>query len=77
MNPSAAFGEVLRHLRKEKRFTQEELALECGLERTFISFLERGLRQPTLATILKLSKVLGVSASEIVARVEMQLLEQE
>ena len=73
MEPSAAFGEVLRHLRKEQRFSQEKLALDCGLERTFISFLERGLRQPSLTTILKLSKVLGVSASEMVARVEMQL----
>jgi transcriptional regulator with XRE-family HTH domain len=73
LEPSAAFGEVLRHLRKEKLFSQEKLALECGLERTFISFLERGMRQPSLGTLLKLSKVLGVSAAEMVARVETRL----
>lgn len=65
-----AFGEVLRELRTGTGKTQETIALDAGLDRTFISMLERGLRQPTLETVLSLSRALGVSASEIVARVE-------
>lgn len=67
------FGEVLRETRKESRKTQEELALDCGLDRTYISLLERGERQPTLQTILTLSQNLGVSAATMVAQTESRL----
>ncbi|MDP3513015.1 MAG: helix-turn-helix transcriptional regulator [Sulfuritalea sp.] len=64
------FGEVLRELRNRSGKTQEVVALDAGLDRTYISMLERALRQPTLETVLALSGALGVSASEIVAMVE-------
>lgn len=65
------FGEVLREFRTSSGKTQETVALDAGLDRTYISMLERGLRQPTLETVLSLSRALGVAASEIVARVEV------
>ena len=68
-----AFGEVLRELRKQARKTQEVVALDAELDRTYISMLERGLRQPTLETILSLSRTLGVPAANIVASVESKL----
>ena len=68
-----AFGEVLRELRKNAGLTQEGLALDSGLDRTYISMLERGQRQPTLQTLLSIACCLGVSASEIVAQVEARL----
>ena len=46
MEISKAFGAILRRNREEKGMSQEQLALDCGLDRTFISLLERGLRQP-------------------------------
>jgi len=64
------FGEILKELRKKKKLSQEELATDCGLDRTYISLLERGLRQPTLGTLLRLAEVLGVSASSIVKQLE-------
>lgn len=67
------FGTVLRQLRTRKGLSQESLALEGGLDRTYISLLERGLRQPSLTTILLLSKVLGIKASELVSQVESML----
>jgi transcriptional regulator with XRE-family HTH domain len=73
VNPEMAFGQVLRELRKEKNFSQEKLALEASLDRTFISLLERGLRQPSLSTILNLSTILGISASRIVEKVEERI----
>jgi transcriptional regulator with XRE-family HTH domain len=70
-----AFGQVLRHLRKEKRLSQEELAHRSNLDRTYISLLERGLRQPSLSSIFQLSNSLGISPSEIVSEVEIKLNE--
>ena len=64
------FGEVLRELRTRSGKTQEAIAFDAGLDRTYISMLERALRQPTLETVLQLSRALGVPASEIVAMVE-------
>jgi transcriptional regulator with XRE-family HTH domain len=68
-----AFGAVLRAKRKYAGLSQEKLALEVGLERTFISMMERGLRQPTITTLLKLAPTLGCSAAELVAEVESRL----
>lgn len=73
MRPEIAFGIVLRNLRKSKQLSQEKLALESDLDRTFISLLERGLRQPSLSSILDLSKTLGISSTEIMAMVEVML----
>lgn len=64
------FGKILRQLRTEGKFTQEELATDCGLDRTYISLLERGLRQPTLSTLFKIAEVLKVSPSSIVKTLE-------
>lgn len=65
-----AFGRVLQQLRKEAGISQEKLALEANLDRTFISLLERGLRQPSLKTIFTIAKVLGMQPHEIVRTVE-------
>lgn len=69
MRPEQAFGIVLRDLRQVRSMSQETLALESDLDRTFISLLERGLRQPSLTTILQLAGSLGVSPEELVASV--------
>jgi transcriptional regulator with XRE-family HTH domain len=68
-----AFGKVLREVRLEAGLTQEQLGLEAGLRRTFVSLLELGEQQPTLTTIIKLSEALGTPPSELIARVEMIL----
>ena len=75
MKPEVAFGEILRQVRKHAKFSQERLAQESGLDRTYISLLERGLRQPSLNSLLKISKALRISSSEIVAAVEAKLNE--
>lgn len=70
MEISKAFGAILRRNREEKGYSQEELALNCGLDRTFISLLERGLRQPSISTVFNLAAQLGLSANEFVRQVE-------
>ena len=61
MEPAVAFGMVLRRLRQEASLTQEELGFEADLRRTYVSVLELGQQQPSLTTILKLSKALNLA----------------
>jgi transcriptional regulator with XRE-family HTH domain len=67
------FGTVLRELREKKKLSQEKLAEFCDLDRTYISLLERGLRQPTLTTLFKLSDALNIKPSELVELVDIKL----
>jgi len=64
------FGLVLRKFRTLNELSQEKLSQECGLDRSYISLLERGLRQPSLTTILLLSKTLDTTAANMVGSVE-------
>lgn len=73
MELEAAFGQTLRDYRKRAKLSQEALALECDLDRTFISLLERGRRQPTLKTLFRIAKILKISPSELIAAVETRL----
>ena len=73
MEPAVAFGVVLRKLRMEAALTQEELGFEADLRRTYVSVLELGHQQPSLTTILKLSKALKLSAMDLMAMVEEEI----
>jgi transcriptional regulator with XRE-family HTH domain len=73
MTIEEAFGAVLRELRISCGVTQETLAFNAQLDRTFISLLERGQRQPSLATVFRLSNALRLPPAEIVDRVERKL----
>jgi len=65
----AAFGGAIRDIRKQLGVSQEELALECGLDRTYISGIERGTRNPSLTNILKIAAALQVTPAELFMRV--------
>ena len=75
MNNSLAklFGDVLKELRSEAGISQENLAYESELDRSFISMLERGLRLPTIATPFQISTSLKKTPSEIIKIVEERL----
>lgn len=51
--------------RKEKGFSQEELADLCGLHRTYIGAIERGERNLTVNTLAKVANALGFSAADL------------
>jgi DNA-binding XRE family transcriptional regulator len=70
IGPERAFGDALREIRKEHGISQEQLALDSGLDRTYVSLIERGSQSPTIRSVLKLANVLGVKPSEIIARME-------
>jgi len=69
------FGQVLKKIREENGITQEALALQSELDRTYISLLERGLRMPTIATLFKMAPALKKTPSEIILIVEQKLNE--
>ena len=67
------FGLVIRQMRKEQGLSQEALADEAKLDRTFISQLETGSKQPSLTTIFRLASALRIEASDLLRRVESEL----
>lgn len=77
MEPGLAFGRALRQSRTEAKLSQEKIALEAGIERVYVSWLETGKRQPTFYTIVKLAGALGCSAADLVADAELLLLSDQ
>ena len=60
-------GANLRDIRRKRGISQEELAFECGLHRTYVSGVERGVRNPTVAVLDKIARALGVPAAELLS----------
>lgn len=54
------FGKKLREARLKKKLSQGDVAKIFGVHRTYISGLERGRRNPSLLTVQKIAKALGV-----------------
>lgn len=67
---TAAFGGAIYQLRIERDFSQEELAFESGIDRSYLSKLELGEKEPCLGIMFKLSTALKTSPSDILARAE-------
>ena len=65
MNTLIKFGERIRELRHKLNLSQENLAELTNLHRTYIGGIERGERNPSLENILKISKALNISLSEL------------
>ena len=71
--PAQAFGSVVRAIRLEEGFAQENLAHLAGIERSHMGKIERGEHMPTLALILKISAALSISAAELMSATERNL----
>lgn len=64
------FGDVLREHRTASGLTQEKLAHKAGITTAFVGQLERGKKSPSLWTIARLSRVLGVPMKDLVGAAE-------
>jgi transcriptional regulator with XRE-family HTH domain len=60
------FGSRLRELRTSRGLSQDALATCCGLDRTYVSGLERGVRNPSLTCIFRVAKGLDVKAEHLI-----------
>ena len=58
-------GHRIYQLRKERKMTQEDLAFKVGVDRSYMGFVERGEKNPTLKILLKVSKSLDITLSEL------------
>ena len=65
MNINTQLGMRIRYLRKKKGLSQEDLALDSGINKNYLSDLERGMRNPTVNILEKLAVTLEVSLSEL------------
>ena len=63
-------GRTVRKYRLAAGLSQEALADKAGLHRTYVSLLERGLRNPSVDTLRQVAAALGVPTSQLVAEAE-------
>ena len=61
----AAFGRNVARLRSDRGFSQDKLAERADIDRTYLSGIERGVRNPGIKAVLKLTKALRVDLTEL------------
>ena len=59
------FGENIKRLRREHNMSQEELADKINVDRSYMGFIERGERNPSLEKIIRISKTLNVTIKDL------------
>lgn len=64
----AAFGARVRELRTGRGWSQEDFAHRANLDRTYVSGIERGTRNPTLDIIYRLARALEVPAADLLSQ---------
>ena len=64
------FGNAIRERREVLRISQEALAARCGLHRTYVAGVERGIRNPSLKSIARIAQGLGMSVSALFMHME-------
>ena len=63
-------GVNVRHHRKLKGMTQDELAVAAGMERSYVSDIERGTRNPSVLALGRLAEALGIEPKVLLERVQ-------
>jgi transcriptional regulator with XRE-family HTH domain len=58
-------GERIRILRKDLKMTQEDLAFKVEVDRSYMGFVERGEKNPTLSTLMRIAKALRIPLKEL------------
>lgn len=69
--PAEKLGEAVRLTRLELGISQEQLAFNCSLHRTYIGSIERGERNVSLKNILTISEALGIDGSELLLKAKL------
>ena len=66
----AAFGQNVAKFRNERGFSQDKLAEEASLDRTYVSGIERGVRNPGIKVVIRLARALSVTTDQLCRGVE-------
>ena len=70
MELEEAFGQVIRRLRQERGWSQEQLGFEAGVDRNYISLIELGKNSPSLKMLSRLSAAFDVAPSDLLLAAE-------
>jgi transcriptional regulator with XRE-family HTH domain len=76
-SPSQAFGQAAREIRKERGLSQEQAALDGGIDRAYYGHIERATKSATLRTVWKMAAALRVPVSDLFIRAERILEAQK
>jgi transcriptional regulator with XRE-family HTH domain len=66
-----AFGSNVRRRRETQDLTQDQLAEKADLDQTYISGIERGIRNPGIKNVARIAKALGISTAKLVEAVDL------
>ncbi len=64
------FGERLKELRDKNKVTQEQVAEKVGVDRSYMGFLERGEKNPTLEKLTLIAKAFNITLSELLKTIK-------
>lgn len=67
----SAFGAAVRRARKDKGISQEELALKCDIDRSYMGSIERGEQNSGLLHLAKLAKALDMKIAELMTKAKL------
>jgi transcriptional regulator with XRE-family HTH domain len=69
-SPHAAFGACVREAREKQRLSQDDLARRTGMHPNYVGGIERGERNPSLGSVVRLAVALDVSVADLVRGIE-------
>ncbi len=69
----AALGQLVKQRRVALKISQEELGLRGNLDRTYISGVERGVRNPSLTALTSLASGLGITVANLLDNLELEV----
>lgn len=67
-----ALGQVVKQRRTALGISQEELGLRANLDRTYISGIERGVRNPSITALVSLARGLGITIANLLENLEIE-----
>ena len=67
----AAFGRNVARIRDERGFSQDKLAEKAEIDRTYLSGIERGLRNPGIRVVICIARALGVTVDQLCKGVDV------
>jgi transcriptional regulator with XRE-family HTH domain len=67
-----ALGKLVKTQRRKLKISQEELGFRANLDRTYISGIERGVRNPSLTALVALAEGFGIRVSELLFELEKE-----
>lgn len=64
-NINILFGQMIKTIRSQRNISQEELAFECGLHRTYIGQIERAEKNISIKNVEKIARALGMDVKDL------------